>query len=126
MLIGAGCGSGEYDGAMDAKSEYVAEFSDADFKSEVLGGEGLVLVDFWATWCPPCRKMVPVVAAVAEDFHGRAVVGKLDVDKNAATARDYNVTAIPTLILFRDGEVVEKKVGYQDKDTISAMLNSHL
>ena len=85
-----------------------------------------VLLDFWAEWCGPCRMIAPAVEEVAEDFDGRAVVGKVDVDEQAELARRFGIMSIPTLIVMKDGKVVEQAVGARGKADIAAMLERHL
>ncbi len=99
---------------MAANGKYVT-LTDANFEDEVLGADQPVLVDFWATWCGPCRAIAPTIEALAEDFEGRAKVGKLDVDDNPQTAMNYNVRSIPTLLFFKDGQVEEQLVGGANK-----------
>jgi thioredoxin 1 len=101
-------------------------FSDDTFDQDVLQAEVPVLVDFWATWCGPCRVMAPVIDDIATEYAGKAKVGKLDVDQNPAAASRYQVRGIPTLLLFKNGQVVEQVVGAVGKDKVSAMLNGHV
>ena len=89
---------------------------------DVLQAAGPVLVDLWAAWCPPCRKMGPVVDELAQRFGDRATVGKLDVDQHPAIAERYGVRSIPTFLLFRDGEVVERRVGALPLEELQALL----
>lgn len=103
----------------------VVHFDEKTF-DEAVRGEKLVLVDFWATWCGPCRMIAPAVEEVAEDFDGRAVVGKVDVDEQAELARRFGIMSIPTLIVMKDGKVVEQAVGARGKADIAAMLERHL
>ena len=97
-----------------------------NFDREVLNSDKPVGVDFWATWCGPCRMIAPAVEEVAEDFDGRAVVGKVDVDEQAELARRFGIMSIPTLIVMKDGKVVEQAVGARGKADIAAMLERHL
>jgi thioredoxin 1 len=101
-------------------------FSDAGWDKDVLNSDTLVLVDFWAEWCGPCRMMSPTVDAIANDYLGRVKVGKLNVDENGATSMRYNVRGIPTLLLFMGGKVVEQKVGAVGKTDVQKMLDAFL
>ena len=101
--------------------------STTDFDAQVLESDVPVLVDFWATWCGPCRVIAPAVEAVAESFAGRAKVYKLDVDENPEIAGRYSVQSIPTLLLFKNGQKVGELVGGQNtRQTIEAALSEHL
>ena len=104
----------------------VAEVGDQDFEVEVLKSPVLVLVDFWAAWCAPCRMLAPVVEQIAEKYEGKAKVLKLNVDENTLTSGKYNIKGIPTLLLFKDGVVKEQIVGNTTKGTISKMIDNHL
>ena len=101
-------------------------FTDAGWDKDVLNSEVPVLVDFWAEWCGPCRMMSPTVDAIATDYAGRVKVGKLNVDENGATGMRYQVRGIPTLLLFKDGKVVEQKVGAVGKSDVQKMLDKHV
>ena len=104
----------------------VAEVGDHNFEAEVLNSSVLVLVDFWAAWCAPCRMLAPVVEAIAEKYEGQAKVVKLNVDENTLTSGKYNIKGIPTLLLFKDGVIKEQIVGNTTKGTISKMIDNHL
>lgn len=92
-----------------------------NFKAEVLDAKGLVLVDFWATWCGPCKMLAPTVSEIADEYEGKVKVCKLDADQAMDIAMSYGVASIPTLILFKDGEIVKKSVGVVSKTEIEAM-----
>jgi thioredoxin 1 len=100
-------------------------FSDATFDADVLNSDVPVLVDFWAEWCGPCRMIAPTVDQVADEFAGKIKVGKLNVDDNGNTAMRYNVRGIPTLLLFKGGQVVETKVGAVSKSDLVRMIEPH-
>ena len=104
----------------------VVQLTDQSFRSEVEGGEGLVLVDFWAPWCMPCRAVAPVVEQLASDYTGRLKVGKLNVDENPETAAAYGIRSIPTLALFKDGVPVEGVLGAVPKGQLEQMIRNHL
>jgi thioredoxin 1 len=104
----------------------MVELNDTNFEQEVLKSDQPVLVDFWATWCAPCRMMTPTVESIASEYAGRAKVGKLNVDENLSVTGRYNIRGIPTLILFKNGEVQEQSVGATSKDVIAKMLDRHL
>ena len=101
-------------------------FSDASFDQDVLRSDVPVLVDFWAEWCGPCRAIAPAIDALATEYAGKAKVGKLDVDANGATAMRYNVRGIPTLLMFKGGQVVEQRVGGGGKSEIQKMIDAHV
>ena len=107
-------------------SEAIVEVTDANFDQLVLKSEQPVLVDFWAAWCGPCKAIAPIVDEVAQSYNGRVKVGKMDVDKNAATPQRYGVRGIPTLLLFKDGQVKEQIVGYVARDVIEKALDKNL
>ena len=96
-------------------SELVRVFDDQNFAAEVLGSKEPVLVDFWATWCGPCKMVAPVLEEIANEKAGALTVAKLDVDANPATARDFHVVSIPTMILFKGGAPVKRIVGAKGK-----------
>jgi thioredoxin 1 len=101
-------------------------FTDATFNQDVLAAEVPVLVDFWAEGCRPCKQMSPTIDAVAVDYAGKAKIGKLDVASNASTAERYHVRGVPTLLLFKSGQVVEQRVGTVGKSEVQKMLDAHV
>ena len=103
----------------------VQHFTSETFEKAVAGDQA-VLVDFWATWCGPCRMIAPVIEEVAAEFDGRAVVGKVDVDEEPGLAQRFGVMSIPTLIVLKGGKVVEQAVGARGKDAVAAMIERHL
>ena len=102
------------------------DVTDATFEREVLQAAGPVLVDFWATWCPPCRPMAPILEAVAREHDGALTVLKLDVDENPRTAARYDVQSLPTLILYRAGEPIARLVGARPKAALLRELAPYL
>jgi thioredoxin 1 len=100
--------------------------TDASFETEVEKSNGVVLVDFWATWCGPCKMIAPIVEQIASEHEGKLTVGKLDVDVNGQTALKYGVMSIPTLILFKNGQPVERIVGCQPKERLMTKIKPHL
>ena len=105
-------------------AEGVVELTDAQF--DEVTGKGVVLVDFWAEWCPPCRMQGPIVEKVAQAYAGKAVIAKLDVDSNQASAGKFGVQSIPTLIVFKDGEEANKLVGLQTEAKLAEVLDEAL
>ena len=100
-------------------------FDTAAFEAAIAGDKP-VLVDFWATWCGPCRMIAPVIEEIAAEFEGKAVVGKVDVDEEPGLAQRYGIMSIPTLIVFKGGKVGEQAVGARGKADVAAMLSRHL
>jgi len=102
------------------------EITDANFETEVIQSNVPVLIDFWAAWCGPCRALAPTVEAIADQYKGRVKVGKLDVDAHGATSSRFNIRGIPTLLLFKGGQVKEQIVGAVGKDVITKAIDKHL
>ncbi|MDC1081163.1 thioredoxin [Flavobacteriaceae bacterium] len=100
------------------------EITDANFDQIVLKSTKPVLVDFWAAWCGPCRMVGPIIEEISTDFEGKAVVGKLDVDSNQEFAAKYGVRNIPTVLLFKNGEIVDRKVGVSPKTAYAEALDA--
>ena len=104
----------------------VVELTDLNFEQEVLSSEQPVLVDFWAEWCMPCKMLGPTIEELATDFAGKAKVGKVDTDANRGISVRFGISAIPTVILFKGGQMVKKFVGLQSKADLKAALNELL
>jgi thioredoxin 1 len=105
---------------------HTLEFTDQNFEQDVVKSDQPVLVDFWAAWCAPCRMMAPTVDFLAEEYAGRAKVGKVNVDENLSVTSRYGIRSIPTLLLFKAGQIQEQVVGATSKDVISKLLDKHL
>lgn len=107
-------------------SDKVVQLSDDSFEQEVLKSSTPVLVDFWASWCAPCKAISPVVDGLAEEYDGKVKIGKLNVDENPATPGQYGVRGIPTLILFKNGKVVDQVVGAVPKNQLEGLIKKAL
>ncbi|WP_338832905.1 Thioredoxin 1 [Moorella humiferrea] len=104
----------------------IITLNEANFKAEVLEAQVPVLVDFWAVWCGPCRMIAPLVEELAEEYKDRMKVGKLNVDEYQGLAAEYGIMSIPTLLLFKNGQVVTRLVGYQAKDKLVQVIEKYL
>ncbi|HKJ04995.1 MAG TPA: thioredoxin [Geopsychrobacteraceae bacterium] len=104
----------------------IVEFTDGNFEEEVLNADTPVLVDFWATWCAPCKAIAPVIEQLSETYAGKVKVGKVNVDENPATPGQYGVRGIPTMILFKGGQVVDQLVGAVPKNQLEGLLKKAL
>lgn len=104
----------------------VLTITEANFQNEVLDSKVPVLVDFWATWCGPCRAIAPLVEQLGTEYAGRAKVAKVDVDANQRLAGQFGISSIPTLLVFKEGRVVEQILGARPKPALSALLDKHL
>ncbi|NDJ54864.1 MAG: thioredoxin [Chloroflexi bacterium] len=100
--------------------------TDTSFEEEVLEADGAVLVDFWAEWCGPCKMIAPIVDELATEYEGQLAVAKLDADENPNTMQAYGIMGIPTLILFKDGQPVERITGFRPKDQLLKVIQPHL
>jgi len=102
------------------------EFTDSNFEDKVLNSGNVTVVDFWAQWCGPCRAIAPIIEELADEYAGTALIGKVDVDANQELAMQYSIRSIPTILILKDGEVVEKHVGAITKPALQAKLDKHL
>ncbi|GAB4152950.1 MAG: thioredoxin [Planctomycetaceae bacterium] len=104
----------------------VQEFKDASFQTDVIDAKVPVLVDFWAPWCGPCKLLGPTIEELADDYAGKVLVGKMNTDENPQTATSHQISAIPTVMLFKGGEIVEKFVGVTPKEKFVEAIDKHL
>ncbi|QXP85298.1 thioredoxin TrxA [Methylococcus sp. ANG] len=107
-------------------SDKILHVTDAEFEDKVLKASGPVLVDYWAEWCGPCKMIAPILDEIANEYDGRLTVAKLNIDDNPATPQRYGVRGIPTLMVFKDGEVIATKVGALTKSQLAAFLEGNL
>ena len=128
LMLGNGCGSGNpyISDSKASHSDAIVVATDSNFAGTVLGSDKPVLVDFWATWCGPCLQMAPAVSQLADEYKDRAIVAKLDVDKNPAMSKKYDVTAIPMLIVFHKGEEVMRYTGVTSIKGLRSMIEKPL
>lgn len=104
----------------------IETFTDENWEAGVVSSTTPVLVDFWADWCAPCKALVPAIEAVAEQFDGRLKVGKMNVEENAHVPYRYNITTLPTLLIFKGGQVAEQRIGLLSKEKLVQLLEPHL
>ncbi len=107
-------------------SDHIQHVTDANFEAEVLKSTTPVLVDYWAVWCGPCKAIAPILDEVARDYHGKLKVAKLNIDENQATPPKYGIRGIPTLMLFKNGNVEATKVGAVSKSQLAAFIDSNI
>lgn len=105
---------------------FTKEVTDANWQSEILESDKPVLVDFWAEWCGPCRMIAPTIDALAEEFNGRAVVAKMNVDENMNVPQQYGIRGIPTLILFKNGQEQERIIGAVPREAIANVIKKYI
>ncbi|MEL6142242.1 MAG: thioredoxin [Bacteroidota bacterium] len=102
------------------------ELTDANFKESVLENEGVAVVDFWAEWCGPCRMVGPIIEELANEYEGTALIGKVDVDSNAEVSANFGIRSIPTILFFKNGEIVDRQVGAASKAALKDKLDKAL
>jgi thioredoxin 1 len=107
-------------------SDKIIQLTDDSFESDVLKASGLVLVDFWAEWCGPCKMIAPLLDDIASEYDGQVTIGKLNIDQNSGTPPKYGIRGIPTLLLFKDGGMVDTKVGALSKTQLKEFLDKNL
>ena len=107
-------------------SDKIVQLSDASFEADVIKAQGPVLVDFWAEWCGPCKMIAPILDEVAREYDGKLKVAKLNIDQNEATPPKFGIRGIPTLMIFKDGNVVATKVGALAKSQLAAFIDSNI
>lgn len=107
-------------------SEKIVEVTDRNFDEQVIKGKGLILVDFWAEWCGPCRMVAPILEELAGEYEGQITVAKLNVDENRETAARFGIRSIPTILFFKDGAQVEQVIGALPKSAIKSKVQQHL
>ena len=102
------------------------EITDANFKEQVLDRQGVAVLDFWAEWCGPCRMIAPIIEKLAEEYDGKVLIGKVNVDENPEVPMKYGIRSIPTILIFKDGEVVDKHVGYTTQAKLAEKIEAQL
>lgn len=100
------------------------KLSNENFNKEVLNSEKPVLVDFWATWCGPCKMIAPIISEISEEFNNKVKVGKVNVDEEKELAIEYGISSIPTLVIFKDGKIAKTLIGFRPKEEIKEVLNN--
>ena len=100
------------------------EFTDSNFETEVLNSETLVMVDFWAVWCGPCKTLSPIIDELSTEYVEKVKIGKLNVDENSEISTKYGIRSVPTLLFFKNGEIIDKKVGAVSKTSLQEKINS--
>jgi len=102
------------------------ELTDANFQETALERDGVTVIDFWAEWCGPCRAVSPIVEELSKEYDGRVLVGKVDVDHNPEVSMKYGIRSIPTILILKNGNVVERHVGYATKQVLADKIQAHI
>ena len=102
------------------------EITDSNFQEAVIDKGGLTVIDFWAEWCGPCRMVAPIIEELSQEYDGKALIGKVDVDNNQQISMKYMIRSIPTILFIKDGEVVDKHVGATSKQVLASKIDAHL
>ncbi len=102
------------------------QITDANFQQEVLDKKGVTVIDFWAEWCGPCRMIAPIIEKLAEEYDGKALIGKVDVDNNPEVAFKYGIRSIPTILILKDGEEIKRHVGYTTQANLAQIIDTQL
>lgn len=102
------------------------QITDANFTEEVLNRQGVAVLDFWAPWCGPCRQIAPIIDNLSETYNDRVMVGKVNVDENQEIPVNYGILNIPTILIFKNGELVKRQVGFTTQDALTAMIDEQL
>lgn len=103
-----------------------AEFTDANFQTDVIGSDKLTVIDFWAEWCGPCRAIGPVIEELSKEYAGKANIGKVNVDHNPSVSMQYGITSIPAILFIKGGQVVDKQIGAVPKSVLEKKIQAHL
>jgi len=102
------------------------ELTDKNFEEKVVNNQGVAVIDFWAEWCGPCKAVSPIIEELSKEYEGKATVGKVDVDNNHKVSMEYNIRSIPTILILKNGEVVDRHVGTATKQELADKIESHL
>ena len=111
---------------MEDNMSNAMDINDGNFETEVLNSSQVTVVDFWAPWCGPCRKLAPILDEISEEFSGKIKIVKVNTDENIKTAKEYSISGLPSILIFKNGEAVERLVGLMPKSTLTSNIEKHL